>query len=369
MAVHTNRLTFFLVLCAVAFTIAGCSSDPADPVETAPPMAAPGEPTEAPGEEEATPPDVEVLSDSLAIPWSIAFWDDSVFVSERGAGRVIEILADGSFRELARIEGVGGTGEGGLLGLVVYEGHLYTYFTSRSDNRVMRYPLEGDTGSHSLGEGELVIDGLPSAMIHNGGRIKIGPDGMLYIATGDAADKPTSQDLESLGGKILRITPDGGIPADNPFPDSPVWSYGHRNVQGIAWGPDGTMYASEFGANTWDELNVIEPGQNYGWPEVEGIAGDARFVDPVQQWATSEASPSGIAVADGAVHIANLRGQRLRSVPLDDLSAATERFVGEYGRLRDVVVAPDGRLWVLTNNTDGRGVPKQGDDHILIVAP
>lgn len=345
--------------------LAGCTAPEETPAEVPTPPVQ-GEPdSTAPAE----PPGVETGATGLDSPWSIVFVDGVALVSERDTAKILEIGVDGAKREVATVAGVKRGGEGGLLGLAEKDGYLYTYFTAAEDNRIVRHELLGTPGSFALGDSETVIAGLPAANIHNGGRIKIGPDGMVYITTGDAADKPTSQDLGSLGGKILRVTPDGDIPPDNPFPDSPVWSYGHRNVQGIAWGEDGTMYASEFGANTWDELNVIEPGGNYGWPEVEGIAGDSRFVDPVQQWATSEASPSGIAVADGAVHIANLRGQRLRSVPLDDLSTATERFVGEYGRLRDVVVAPDGRLWILTNNTDGRGMPRKDDDRVLILTP
>jgi glucose/arabinose dehydrogenase len=159
------------------------------------------------------------------------------------------------------------------------------------------------------------------------------------------------------------------VPRDNPFDGSPVYSYGHRNPQGLAWDSDGTLYASEFGQDTWDELNVIEPGGDYGWPEVEGIADDDRFIDPVQQWEPADASPSGIAVTDDSIWIANLRGARLTEVPLDDLGDSTEHLVEEHGRLRDVVVAPDDTLWVLTNNTDGRGDPGPGDDRILRFAP
>ena len=196
---------------------------------------------------------------------------------------------------------------------------------------------------------------------------RFGPDGKLYTTPGDAQDRPSSQDPASLGGKILRLTPEGEVPEGNPFDDSLVWTLGHRNPQGIAWDDDGTMYASEFGQDTWDELNVIEAGDNYGWPTVEGIADDERFTDPVQQWATDEASPSGIAITDDSIWVANLRGERLREVPLDDLTTSTEHLVGEHGRLRDVAVATDGSLWVLTNNTDGRGDPDDGDDRILRV--
>ncbi|ALC04509.1 glucose sorbosone dehydrogenase [Corynebacterium deserti GIMN1.010] len=148
---------------------------------------------------------------------------------------------------------------------------------------------------------------------------------MLYATTGDA-------------GKILRITSDGQGPDDNPLPSSDAYSLGRCNPQGIAWDDDGTIYSSEFGQNTWDELNIIEDGSNYGWPTVEGIEEEDGFVDPIQQWRPSDASPSGMAIVHGSIWIANLRGERLREIPLDDPTVSTDLWVGEYGRLRDVVV-------------------------------
>jgi glucose/arabinose dehydrogenase len=255
-------------------------------------------------------------------------------------------------------------GEGGLLGIAHADGYLYRYVTIPGGNRVMRFPLEGAPGSFALGAAQTVLDGIPSANIHNGGRIAFGPDGLLYVTAGDAADPDAAQDPDALGGKILRVTPEGEVPDDNPFPGSPVWSLGHRNPQGIGWDAEGTMYASEFGQDTWDELNIIEPGANYGWPEVEGIGGQDGFVDPVQQWAPADASPSGLAVVGGSVLIANLRGQRLRAVPTADPASARDYFVGDYGRLRDAVVAPNGDLWIITSNTDRGG---GADDEILSV--
>lgn len=171
-----------------------------------------------------------------------------------------------------------------------------------------------------------------------------------------------------MGGKILRLTPDGGIPEDNPFEGSPVYSYGHRNPQGLAWSQDGSLYASEFGQDTWDELNKIVPGGNYGWPEVEGAGGGGdEFIDPIMQWDPAEASPSGITIHQEILYMAALRGQRLWEIPLHDVEAATAYFVEEYGRLRDVSITPDGDLWLVTNNTDGRGEPAVNDDRILHV--
>jgi glucose/arabinose dehydrogenase len=191
---------------------------------------------------------------------------------------------------------------------------------------------------------------------------------MLYIANGDTSDEPASQNPDSLAGKILRIEPDGGIPSDNPDPSSPVYSLGHRNVQGFAWAEDGTMFASEFGRNYRDELNIIEPGGNYGWPYVEGTGGEGDgFIDPVQTWSTDAASPSGIAIVNETIVIANLRGEVLRAVPVADPSTSSVLAEG-YGRLRDVAAGPDGTLWVLTNNPDGRGWAREGDDRIVSVS-
>jgi glucose/arabinose dehydrogenase len=195
--------------------------------------------------------------------------------------------------------------------------------------------------------------------------VAFGPDGKLYASVGDTTHRELAQDKASLAGKILRMEPNGQVPQDNPFPGSRVWSMGHRNVQGMAWAADGTMFAVEFGENTWDELNIVAPGGNYGWPVHEGRADDAAYRNPVQQWPTSDASPSGMAIRGDTIYIACLRGERLLAVPVAAPSTSRSYFVGTYGRLRDVALAPDGSLWVLTNNTDGRGDPRPGDDRIL----
>lgn len=310
------------------------------------------------------------VATGLQAPWSVVFHDGVALVSERDSGRILELSTDGKARQVAVIEGVPDRGEGGLLGLAVDDQErLYAYYTRGGVNRIVRFDVSGGAGSLALGEPVVVLDGLNENTTHNGGRIAFGPDGMLYASTGDAGVPRRAQDLSSLSGKILRMTPDGDVPPGNPFGDSLVWTLGHRNVQGLAWGLDGTMYATEFGQDTWDELNIIEPGKNYGWPVVEGIANDGDYTDPVQQWSPGDASPSGMAHLDGTLYIANLRGRRLRAIDVSDLSQATEFFVEEYGRLRDVAVAPDGALWVITNNTDGRGDPHDGDDRILEVGP
>ena len=321
--------------------------------------------------------DPEVIASGLEAPWSVVFVGDTPLVSERDSGRLLEISSDGDAREVARLDEVEATGEAGLHGLAVRDDELYAFYAAGDENRIERFDLLGEAGSLSLGEPETVLDGLPTGSFHNGGRLAFGPDGMLYATLGDTGDRDSAQDRQALSGKILRMSPDGEVPEDNPFDDSLVFTMGHRNPQGIAWDEQGTMYASEFGQDTWDELNVIEAGGNYGWPEVEGGAGEDGageggsddFTDPVQQWPPSEASPSGMAITGESILIAGLRGQRLHEVPLDDLSTSTQLWAGEHGRLRDVARAPDGSLVVATNNTDGRGEPGPDDDRLLRFVP
>jgi glucose/arabinose dehydrogenase len=296
------------------------------------------------------------------------FRHGTALVSERDTGRVLELADDGATRVVGTIGGVASGGEAGLLGLAVDDqGRLYAYSTGADGNRIERFEVTGRPGALRLGAHVTVIDGLPSASFHDGGRIAFGPDGMLYATVGDAGQSSSAQDRRSLAGKILRMTPDGHVPADNPFPGSLVYSYGHRNPQGLAWAHDGTMFATEFGQDTWDELNIIRPGGNYGWPTVEGIAHDRRFIDPVQQWAPANASPSGMTRIGSTLFIANLRGEVLRAVPIAHPSRSTDYYAGEYGRLRAVTGTPDGDLWFVTNNTDGRGSPGADDDRILRV--
>ncbi|WP_104167730.1 sorbosone dehydrogenase family protein [Arthrobacter sp. SX1312] len=306
------------------------------------------------------------VASGLEAPWSVVFPDGATLVSERDSARILEVLDDGSTRVIGTVEGVAAAGEGGLLGLAVDdEQRLYVYSTAADGNRIQRFTLAGDPGGLELGQAETLLDGIPAANYHDGGRLAFGPDGMLYATTGDAGQRDTAQDRTSLAGKILRMTPDGDAPDDNPFPGSLTYSYGHRNPQGLAWSDDGTMFATEFGQNTWDELNIITPGANYGWPVVEGIAGTDGFADPVQQWDPKAASPSGMAHRDGTLYIANLRGQVLRTVPAADPGRSVDYFTGDYGRLRDVAVGPDGDVWILTSNTDGRGEPSEADDQLL----
>ncbi|WP_200949622.1 PQQ-dependent sugar dehydrogenase [Leifsonia sp. Root227] len=316
-----------------------------------------------------------VLETGLNAPWSVVpLASGSALISERDSGTVLERLPQGGMRTVGTVPGVVHSGEGGLLGLAVQKEsaprYLYAYETTSDDNRVVRMPLTGVPGSYAIGAPENVVTGIPKASNHDGGRLAFGPDGMLYITAGDASDPANAQNVASLGGKILRVTPDGGVPGDNPFPGSPVWSYGHRNPQGIGWDSHGTMWASEFGQNTWDELNIITPGANYGWPNVEGIGGEPKYTDPVYQWPTDQASPSGLAIVGDTIFMAGLGGQRLWTIwsTAGRAPVTVEPFFdGDFGRLRDAVAHGD-TLWLLTNNTDGRGDPRSGDDKLIQVA-
>jgi glucose/arabinose dehydrogenase len=305
---------------------------------------------------------IETVATGLRAPWGIAFLPDgSALVTERDTGRILSVKRPGTVTEVQKISEARPGGEGGLLGIAVsptYErdGWVYIYYTAADDNRIARL---------HLGEApQPILTGIAKAGIHNGGRIAFGPDGMLYAGTGDASDRGEAQNRASLNGKILRVTPDGRPAPGNPFGDSPVYSYGHRNVQGLAWDSSGQLYASEFGQNRLDELNRIEPGRNYGWPEVEGPGDDPAFVNPVATWSTSDASPSGLAIMDDRAYLACLRGTKLYRIGLDG-SGPQALLSNQYGRLRAVVVAPDQTLWVLTSNRDGRGTPATSDDRIL----
>ncbi|GAA4992453.1 PQQ-dependent sugar dehydrogenase [Actinopolymorpha pittospori] len=380
-----------VTLAAVAvLAVAGCTDTPTTSTEpTERPSSASASPTEAsdsptastspatstpsPRSAPSGPPRVSgTIAGDLAVPWGMAFLPDrSALIAERDSGRVRHVATDGQTTNAGTVPGVRARGEGGLLGLAVAptfrsQPYVYASFTGADDNRIVRMRYT----DNRLGRPEVVLSGIPSEAVHNGGRMVFGPDGMLYVGTGDATEGEESQDRTSLGGKILRITPEGRPAAGNPFAGSAVWSYGHRNVQGLAFDPDGRLWASEFGQDTWDEVNLIRKGGNYGWPEAEGIARDPRYVDPIAQWRTDDASPSGLAYAGGSLWMAGLRGERLWRIPIEDghrSGSPQAFFTGDYGRLRTVAAAPDGSLWLTTSNTDGRGTPGGRDDRILRV--
>ncbi|RSS60506.1 sorbosone dehydrogenase family protein, partial [Streptomyces sp. WAC06614] len=316
------------------------------------------------------------VAKGLESPWGVApLPDGDLLVASRDQGTVSRVdTATGAVTPVGEVPGVAPGGEGGLLGLALSptyaaDKQVYVYFTTESDNRIARMHYDGRRpAGQQLDAPDVVLRGIPKGLIHNGGRIAFGPDRMLYAGTGETGDKALAQDPASLGGKILRMTPDGRPAPGNPRPGSVVYSLGHRNVQGLAWDGDRRLWAAEFGQNTWDELNLIAPGGNYGWPEAEGKAGRAGFRDPVAQWGTAEASPSGIAWAEGSIWLAALKGERLWRVPLDGTRPVADPqafLTGTYGRLRTVIALGGDKLLLVTSETDGRGSPAPGDDRIL----
>jgi glucose/arabinose dehydrogenase len=319
--------------------------------------------------------DTEVIATGLQVPWGVAFLPDgAALVTERTTGRILQVGPDSEgarlrVTEVVTIDGVDFTGEGGLLGVAVSPEYqddktIFVYYTSSADNRIARLTLDSDP--------EPILTGIPSAGNHNGGRLAFGPDGFLYASTGDAGRPESAQDPDNLAGKILRMTADGEPAPDNPFGNY-TWAYGLRNVQGLAWDPAGRLWATEFGDQRWDEINLIEPRNNYGWPRVEGTGDQDPYVDPLMTWRPEEAACSGAAVVGATLVAACLRGQRLWLMELTEsgtiLGAARPLLVGEYGRLRSAVVAPDGSLWVTTSNRDNRlpGGPGPDDDRIIRV--
>ncbi|MGW3652291.1 PQQ-dependent sugar dehydrogenase [Streptomyces sp. NPDC000878] len=388
MIVQRRAVTAVLAAATLLLT-AGCSSDEgggggSGGDDTASPSGTSTRSTSSPStrETEEAPPakgTVKVLrtvTEDLKSPWGLApLPDGDLLVSSRDEGTITRVDTEtGKKTELGEVPGVSPAGEGGLMGLALSPSFasdhmVYAYFTTESDNRIARMLYEEEKpAGEQLGAPNTVFRGIPKGYIHNGGRIAFGPDKMLYAGTGESGDTGLSQDKSSLGGKILRMTPEGEPAPGNPFPDSAVYSYGHRNVQGLAWDSEQRLFASEFGQDTWDELNQIAPGDNYGWPEAEGDSDDDAFHNPLAQWRTDDASPSGIAYAEGSIWMAGLKGQRLWRVPLDgtEASADPQAFLeGEYGRLRTVVSAGGDKLWLVTSATDGRGSPKDGDDRIL----
>jgi glucose/arabinose dehydrogenase len=328
----------------------------------------------APGGSAAQSPSQKTIATGLDVPWGIAFLPNrNALVSERNTSRILSIpLGGGAKRVVMRLPGVdtSGTSEGGLMGLAVSPTYardhwVYAYLTTSSDNRIVRFHLGGPVHP--------ILTGLRRGDIHDGGRIAFGPDGKLYAGVGETGDSALAQDRSSLNGKILRMNPDGSVPAGNPFERSLVWSYGHRNVQGLAWDSAGRLWETEFGQDRFDEVNLIRPGRNYGWPNVEGVGSTdgGRYTNPLITWPTPEASPSGAAIAGNTMYIGALQGQDVLRVRLRGTAAtkATPLLRGRYGRIRTVVAAPDGSLWITTSNRDGRGSPRTGDDRIIRIRP
>lgn len=362
-----KKLLLFIIALALLGAAAYWYRTDSAPTTTMQPQV--GAPTEA----------VEVIAKDLEIPWDIAFLPNGDLLVTERTGRLLHIAVDGTRTTL--YENPAASGEGGLLGVVLHPNfasnrYLYLYMTApgpggETQNKVERFTYKDGT----LTDAGLIIGGIPGAIYHDGGRMEFGPDGMLYVTTGDATRSQIAQDKNSLGGKILRLNDDGSIPADNPY-GSAVWSYGHRNPQGLAWDAAGNLWETEHGRSGalsgFDELNVIQKGANFGWPTIEGDGSQSGMVSPaLQSGATNTWAPASLAYLDGKLYFGGLMGEALYEVTLDGTRAASVReyFKGEYGRIRTVRVGPDKLLYITTSNRDGRGSPAGDDDKIIRIDP
>lgn len=338
-------------------------------------------------------PKTTIVAKNLDVPWAIAFLPDSnMLVTERRGSVKLIKTATGEQTTIAKIDDAKEVGEGGLLGIALHPNFatnhfVYVYYTysvtgDRAQNRVVRYTFE----NQSLSNKTIIVDAIPSAPNHNGGRIKFGPDGFLYITTGDAQNPSLAQNTNSLAGKLLRVTDDGKPAPNNPFGNA-VYSYGHRNPQGLTWDSNGNLWETEHGQNATDEVNKIDAGKNYGWPIIRGDQKQSGMVLPILQSGNDTWAPSGAAFLNGSIYFSGLRGTTLYEAVLDNNVILTRQLAGknlsqpvrikelkthlkgEFGRIREVIVGPDNMLYITTSNRDGRGIPAFDDDRIIRVNP
>ena len=364
-----NRLRRVLAV-GVTGLVGGAAGAAAPGQATAAPVSA------APVSAAAAATVTRTLTTGMAVPWGMVFVNtNAALIGDRDSANVYR-LGDGVRRFVGKVPGVvsngSSGGEGGLLGMAVSptfgtDHWVYFYTTTASDNRVVKMQY---TKGYLRGGTQVVLKGIPKGLHHNGGGLVFSKWGSLYISTGEGGVPDRAQDRGSLGGKILRIRGDGSIPYTNPWTGSPVWSIGHRNVEGLAFDSSWRLWSTEFGQNAWDELNLILKAHNYGWPATEGTTSNPAYTSPKRQWSTSTAGPTHIVIRSNVAWITGLTGQRLWRVPLNGTSTGTptSSFTGTYGRLRALGVSTDGSLWVGTSNRDGRATPRSGNDRILRVA-
>lgn len=318
-------------------------------------------------------PLMTVIAKTLDTPWALAFLEKNSMLVTLRSGHVIKVETNGTITPITTLSEVKEIGEGGLLGIALHPDfsinhYVYLYYTfsetgNNTQNRVVRYIFENNT----LKEDKTIVDNIPGAIFHNGGRIKFGPDNNLYIATGDARDPSLAQSKTSTAGKILRVTDDGKPVSDNSFSNQ-IFSYGHRNPQGLAWDTEQNLWASEHGNSAHDEVNTIEKGKNYGWPIIEGTQAKPGLQSPVIESGSDTWAPSGAAIVNGKLYFAGLRGEALYEMDLSTKNLK-EYFKSELGRIREVVLGPDTMLYITTSNTDGRGNPQEDDDKIIKINP
>lgn len=308
-----------------------------------------------------------VLAENLDTPWAMDFLPNETIIFTERNGKVSLLEKNGKIEQVGNIS-VSQVSESGLLGIAVdpdfnQNRYVYIYYTHDGGiNRISRFKL-----NENLTNEQILLDNIPGGAIHNGGRLKFGPEGKLYATTGDAGNSNLAQNINSTGGKILRLNPDGSVPSDNPFGNY-VYSYGSRDPQGIAWNPyNGILYESEHGASRNDEINIITKGGNYGWPIVEGDKNDTGYISPLRVYTDFTLAPSGIGFYQNRLFVTGLRGNQLRVLNLSEdgktITSESEIFTN-IGRIRDVVIH-NGYIYICTSNKDGRGTPLQGDDKII----
>lgn len=321
---------------------------------------------------EGTPSNPQVFAQNLNIPWSIAFLPNgNILVTER-PGNVKEIGKDGNVKTIFTVPDVKPEGEGGLHGITLHpqfsaNQYIYLYYTynpNPTQNKVVRYKFQNGT----LIEDKVILEKIPGSIFHNGGRIKFGPDGYLYITTGDAQNPSLAQNKNSLAGKILRVADEGKPAPGNPFGNE-VYSYGHRNPQGIFWDEKGTLWEAEHGPSANDEVNKIEIGKNYGWPDFVGNKTGLGITTPYATSGSSTWAPADIIVLNGKVYFAGLRGTAIFTFDIDNPSKVDALYKGEYGRIRELILGPSGNIYFSTSNRDGRGLPSSNDDKIIKISP
>lgn len=322
---------------------------------------------------------ISIVSQNLEVPWEFVFLPASrqggpnsdILLTERTGN--LKLISGEKTITIAKIPDVKPYGEGGLMGLALHpkfssNNYIYLYYTyegsnNKTLNRVVRYKFTNNI----LSEGKILVDNIPGAIFHNGGRIKFGPDGFLYITTGDSLEPSLAQDKNSLAGKILRVTDEGKPASNNPF-NNLVYSFGHRNPQGLAWDTQGRLWETEHGNNATDEINLIIPGRNYGWPEIRGNQTGKNMETPFAQSGNETWAPAGAVFLNGTLFFGGLRGEALFSLKVNNGNAIISKFFMQaFGRIRNAVLGPDGLLYISTSNRDGRGNVGENDDKIIKV--